>query len=103
MRLTNVTTIADGRIEFLADRTNSLVALDRLQQIAATFRAVSFEARMGGTVWIPMVVGGPTVSVAIASGGTLPVAQLQALAGITVGGMIVGFPALTNFDPAESP
>lgn len=96
--LTNLTTVNEGRLSFLADGTNSLVDLRALQQSSATLQPVVFEARHGGTVWVPQLPGGPTVQVALKSGGILPVAQMQRLGGITVSGMNVPFPALTNLD-----
>ena len=96
--LTNVQIIADGVATFLADGTNSLIDLRALQQSPATFRRVGFDARNHGTVWVPLLVGGATVEVALRGNGVLPVAQLRSLAEISANGMTLSFPALTNFD-----
>ncbi len=98
MVLSNLTTIAEGTLNFLADGTNSLLDLSALQQMLATVRPVTFEARNRGTVWMPLLTGGPTVSVTLNSSGVLPVAQLRRLNGFTVTGMTVDFPALTNLN-----
>ncbi len=94
--LSNLPSVIEGTLEFLADGTNSLVDLGGLQQSLATSRLVTFEARNSGRMWIPQLPGGPTVAVTLKSHGVLPVTQLGQLAGLTVDAMSVDFPGLTN-------
>jgi hypothetical protein len=101
MILSNLPAIADGGLVFAADGANSLVDLGAVQASMAVSRTVSFEARNGGTMWMPQLPGGPTVRVVIENGGVLPVAQLRRLNGFTVAGMAVEFPALTNLTPGN--
>jgi DNA-binding Xre family transcriptional regulator len=93
--------ITEGTLNVLADGADSMVVLDTLENSVATLRAVTFEARNGGTVRIPRLTGGPTVAVALRSEGVLPVAQLTRLGGVRVSGMTVDFPALTNLIRAD--
>jgi len=96
--LTNVITVSEGFAEFLADGSNSLVNLTRLQQFPGPLRAVEFEARNLGTVLVPLVTGGPTIGVELRTGGVLAVAQMTQLASVTVEAMAVDFPLLTSFE-----
>lgn len=101
MILTNLVDLADGRLSFLADGVNSRVDLGSLQRSSSLARDVTFEARNAGTMWMPGLSGGPMVRVKLASGGTLPVAQLTQLNGITVTGMAAEFPALTELTAGD--
>ncbi len=99
--LTNLVALADGRLSFLADGVNSRVDLAALDQVPSPVRDVTFEARNSGTMWTPRLPGGPMVRVKLASGGSLPVAQLTQLNGLTVTGMAVEFSALTEITAGE--
>jgi hypothetical protein len=93
--------ITEGALNVLADGAGSRVHLDTLELSTAVNRIVRFESRNGGTVHIPMLPGGPMVAVTLQSGGVLPVSQLTQLKGLSVAGMTVGFPALTNLHKAD--
>lgn len=96
MLLSNLTTVTEGNLFFLADGAGSLLDLGGLTQSPGITYPVSFEARNNGTIHMPQFPGGQMVSVTLKTGGMLPVAQLRELRGITVSGMTVDFPALTN-------
>jgi hypothetical protein len=96
MILSNLTTVAEGILNFLADGAGSVLDLGGLVQSQATGQTVAFEARNSGTILLPLFPGGRMVSVTLKPGGILPVAQLRELRGFTVSGMTVAFPALTN-------
>ncbi len=96
--LSHLTTVADGRLSFLADGTNSRIALDTLGQSLATTRTVDFEARHRGAISMPAMPGGPTVNLTVRSNGVMSVAQLSQLGGITAIGSTLHLPSLTNFD-----
>lgn len=93
--LTNLVSITEGTLNFLADGTNSLVNLPALAEANATQRVVSFEARKGGQVWAPEFPGSLMATVALTDGGVIPVTQLRELRGFTVGGRPLDFPAVT--------
>jgi hypothetical protein len=94
--LNRLAVIADGNLSFLADGTNSMVDLSALTESLAAQRTVSFEARNTGTVLMPLLAGGPSVTVTIQSGGQLSVAQLNLLRGLTVSGTSLELPLITN-------
>ncbi|HYG24200.1 MAG TPA: hypothetical protein VEH04_15590 [Verrucomicrobiae bacterium] len=94
--LSSVVSLAEGMAAFLAEGTNSRVDLSSLQNAAGVLDNVAFEARNGGTMSIPQMHGGKTVTVAIRSGGMLPVGQLAELEGFTVVGTNLNFTSLTN-------
>ncbi|HXG47155.1 MAG TPA: hypothetical protein VNO52_05995, partial [Methylomirabilota bacterium] len=96
--LSNLQTISEGRLSFLADGTNSVVDLAALITSLATARSVSLEVRSGGTIAAPQFTGGPTVAITLRPQGQMPVAQLTRLAGITVSATAAAFSSLTNFD-----
>ncbi len=96
MLLTNLTTLPDGTLNFVADGAGSAIDLGALETCAATDLLVSFTARHGGSVSVPQLKGGPKVNVTIESGGLLPAAQLEQLSGFAVDGMALDFSALTN-------
>lgn len=98
VNLSNVVSATDGLLAFLADGTNSVVNLSAVLRSPGAVRTLSFEVRNAGTMLIPALTGGTTVTVTLKSGGTLPVAQLTELSGITVDAMTVDFPVLTNFN-----
>lgn len=93
--LSNLATVSEGRLTFVADGANSTVDLGGLERCTAT-ALVAFEARNSGALLLPRLPGGPAVFVTLASGGSLPVAQLSELSGFAVSGMAVSFSALTN-------
>ena len=80
-----------------ADGTNSLVDFSRLQTDSGAF-AVTFEASDGATNWVPHFLGGPNVYLTLNAGGTLPVARMTQLRGITDSNVTANFSALTNID-----
>jgi hypothetical protein len=80
-----------------ADGTNSLINFSGLQTASGTF-TVTFEASAGGTNLVPHFMGGTNVYVALYPGGTLPVAQMQQLGGITASNVTVNFASLISFD-----
>ncbi len=96
---TNLTSIAqDGDPESVyADGTNSLVDFSALRTDSGSF-AMTFEASEGGTNWAPQFFGGSNVFVRLNAGGTLPVAQMLQLAGITDSNVTATFASLSNFD-----
>jgi hypothetical protein len=93
--------VIEGTLQVLADGAESFIDLGGLEESGATMRSVSFESRNGGTLWVPQLDGGPTVTVTLESDGVLPVEQMSRLGGITVVGMAVDFPALTNLHRAD--
>ncbi|MFO1488251.1 MAG: hypothetical protein U1F65_07225 [Verrucomicrobiota bacterium] len=90
-----LTNLADGTLSFLADGVNALIDLPLLATSDGT-RAISLEAKNGGTIWSPLFVGGKTVTPVLRPLSTLPMAQFTSLAGFTVAGTNVNFPLLTN-------
>jgi len=117
---TNLASIAAGPLGFQADGTNSLIDFSGLTACAGQNPyLVTFEASAGGTLRIPRMTGGPFVGVTLNVGGTLPTAQLTqltslALLGITanldaltsvgnltVAGVMMNFPALSNANDAN--
>lgn len=96
MVLSNLTSVTEGNMNFLADGAGSVLDLGALTQVTAASYPVTFEVRNNGTVLFPQFPGGALASVTLKSGGVLPVAQLRQLRGFTVSGMTVSFPALTN-------
>ena len=98
MSLSNLLTISDGTIYFLADGNNSQMDLGRLQTSLAPSRPVSFEARNAGRFFMPQMSGGATVAVTIKTNGVIPTAQFERLGNITVLGTNATFTSLTNMD-----
>ena len=96
LRLTNVASISEGALTFLADGSNSLLDLSALQQSPGTLRTVSFEARNGGTILMPQFTGGQNATVVVNPNAFLPIAQLRELSGFTVNGTNAEFSSLTN-------
>lgn len=96
LRLTNLASIAEGVVTFLADGTNSLLDLSALQASLGFLRTVSFEARNGAELLMPLFPGGRNVSVIVNSTASLPLGQLRELSGFTVTGTSAEFSSLTN-------
>ena len=114
--LTNLTTILAGALTFQADGTNSLIDLSAL--VSASGRdswPLTFETSAGGTIQMPLMPGGPLISVTVNAGGSMPTAQLKQLYQLTmfapanfnaltnvtllaVSGATNNFPALNNMD-----
>jgi hypothetical protein len=80
-----------------ADGINSLVNFSGLETVSGAY-TVTFEASDGGTNWVPRLIGGTNLYVALYPGGTLPVAQVQQLGGITASNVTVDFTSLSSFD-----
>jgi len=99
--LTNLAGISDGTLYFIADGAGSAIDLSALEAAATASRLVSFDARNNGSILMPLFTGGSSATVTLQSGGQLPVTQLEQLAGFTVNGMAVNFPALTNLANAN--
>ncbi|MBI1176792.1 hypothetical protein GC207_05060 [bacterium] len=88
--------VIEGTLYFLADGTNSRLDLAALDQSLAMAKPVSFTARNNGTIAVPLLEGGPTVSIAIQSGGSLDAAQMNLLKGLSVSGTSLALPGITN-------
>ncbi|MCL4789432.1 MAG: hypothetical protein KJ070_22030, partial [Verrucomicrobia bacterium] len=86
----------DGNLAFVAEGTNSVVDLSALRESLAATRGVSFTVRNGGAILMPVMEGGPTVTVTVESGGQLAVAQMRLLSGLTVSGTTLELPLITN-------
>jgi hypothetical protein len=80
-----------------ADGTNSLVDFSALESVSGPF-TVTFETSDGGTNWVPHCIGGTNMFVTINAGGTMPVAQMRQLTGITASNVTVSFTSLTDID-----
>lgn len=100
-RMPALVTIVEGTFNALADGSNSVVEMPLLAESLASQRAVNLEARNNGEVICPLFPGSLMSSVAIKSGGSLPVVQLQQLRGLTVSGMAIDFPAVTTLGSGE--
>jgi hypothetical protein len=96
LRLTNLATISEGALSFLADGSSSLLDVSALQQSPGNLRTVSFEARNGGTLLMPQFTGGSNVTVVLKPNAFLPFTQLRELSGFTVTGTNAEFSSLTN-------
>src|SRR5262249_36752950 len=95
MILSNLPSISDGTITFLADGSNSVMNLSALAQSGGP-RTVTFSAGNTGTIVAPLFSGRENAIVSLQSGGVFPAAQMRRLLGFTVNGMAVNFSALTN-------
>jgi hypothetical protein len=95
MNLSNLASISDGTVTFLADGTNSVVNLSALAQIAGP-RTVTFSVANAGTITAPLFSGNTNAFVTVQSGGSFPAAQMRRLSGFAVSGMTVNFSGLTN-------
>jgi hypothetical protein len=98
LNLSNLVTISEGAIAFLTDGTNSQADLSKLRSSLAISRIVSFEARNAGSIFMPEMSGGRTVSIIIKTNGILPAAQLTLLKNVTILGTNVTLTSLTNID-----
>jgi hypothetical protein len=95
MIVSNLPSISDGTVTFMADGTNSVVNLGALAQSGGP-RTATFSAANAGTIVAPLFFGNTNAFVTLQSGGNFPAAQMRRLLGFTVGGMMVNFSALTN-------
>jgi hypothetical protein len=95
-KLGSITNIMEGLVNFVADGMGSRIDLAALDQSLAVLRVVSFTALNSGTISIPLLEGGPTVNIAIQSGGILDVAQMNLLKGLTVSGTTLVLPGITH-------
>ena len=94
---TNLASVQAGPLAFQADGSNSLINLGALSACAGQDGyMVTFEASGGGTLEIPQMTGGPLVGVILNPGGSMPTAQIQMLAALTVDGVAAGFSSLAN-------
>jgi hypothetical protein len=92
-------TVTAGPLAFDADGAGSLIDLSGLTNCSSlTSYAITFEASAGGMIQMPLMPGGPKVTVTINAGGSIPTAQLKQLVSLTVSGSTNSFPALTNMD-----
>ena len=100
--LTNLTTIPDGRVGVLADGTNSLVDLSRLNDYQQTNLVLTLEARSGGSILVPNFVDGGQVALVLKPGGSISTAQFRKLLGVTLeSGVTLTLPGVTNIDGAN--
>jgi hypothetical protein len=95
--LNQLATISEGTLIFTADGTNSLVSLESFQQSTATLHPVTFEANHNGSIHAPLLEGGPTVIIAIRSGGLLPVPQLRSVQSLIVSDTTLDLTDVTQF------
>ena len=111
----NLATITASLLSFAADGSNSLIDLSGLTYCSSpSDYLISFEASAGGSILMPLMSGGPLISVTINAGGAIPTAQLAQLyqltlfapancnaltnlTQLTVNGATNSFPALVDF------
>ena len=96
--MNNLERVTEGRLDVLADGTNSIVNLASLQRSDATRREVLFEARNQGRVLIPKMGGGPTVGITIRSNGVITSDQLGWLGSLSVSQASIDLPSVTNLN-----
>jgi hypothetical protein len=82
---TNVISIAAGPLGFQADGAGSLIDLGKLSSCAGQSPyLVTFEASAGGSILMPLMRGGPLVSITLSAGGAIPTSQLTQLYQLTL-------------------
>jgi hypothetical protein len=101
VEIPSLTVVEPGSLAILADGAGSRVELPQLESCLGDSLTVGFEARNLGEVQIPRLPGGEVVTVALGTGGILPVAQMKRLKGFSVNAMPVGFPELVQLGNAN--
>ena len=81
----NLATINASLISFTADGASSLIDFSGLNYCSSpSSYLISFEASAGGSILMPLMSGGPLISVTINPGGAIPTAQLTQLYQLTL-------------------
>jgi len=80
-----------------ADGQDSLINFSGLMTVSGAF-PVMFEVSDGATNLVSHLIGGTNLYMTLNPGGTLPIAQIQELGGITATATTNSFPALVDFD-----
>ncbi|MBL9171787.1 MAG: hypothetical protein JNN07_28920 [Verrucomicrobiales bacterium] len=94
--LNTLGSLSEGVLSFVAEGTNSLINLAKLEDASTAQRSISFDARNSGVLAMPTFRGGPAVSVTIRSGGTLDATQMTLLKSMLVSGTRLAMPGVTR-------
>ncbi len=100
VNVSNVVKIENSNVGFLADGSNSVVALNNLVSYPGT-RLISFEARNTGVIQMPLFTDGIWAAFIVKSGGVLNLNQLTRFGGFTIQGAAVTLPGITNMNGAS--
>jgi aryl carrier-like protein len=100
INVSNLVTISDGWVLASADGAGSLVDLRKLASFPSSDRWLGLEASNGGQVLSPVLTGGTRVGLSLGAGGLLNSSQLTRVGGVTVSGVALTLPAVTNIDGA---
>jgi hypothetical protein len=100
INLSNLVSVSEGHLCVLSDGAGSTVDFGNLLSLRepADFSRIDLEARNGGFISAPRMEDGVGVTVTLKPGGTITTAQFRRLFGITLEGVSLHLPGLTNLD-----